>query len=858
MYSPTWNKIFGTALDALTSHCTDLGAFMLDNKDRTAHIDKNGLKLLGLQTAPDYSELYEIVTQAADMEHGSSAEIIIAEQSEDIIAGFIHLHNAYQAEYDENLPVYSYTQFVSAVTQSAKDSLLALLQLEEYGNPDLIGVDISTVLTAIIAGTPQGSILSASAKNRFWLYIPDFTGDKIVFLERLQKSVREYVLENGNGAPHNITFSAGCGADVPLPSQRMQTAEFTLFDSAAAGMGTVRIYSDERYEQQKAEYENMRRFTRLVDGNLFKYHFQPIVSARNGDIVAYEALMRTDGSIGMNPLEVLGAATKLGRLYDIEKATMQNTMAYISAHQEEFAGKKLFVNSIPAHILSYSDWDMLVQNYGELLQTLVIEMTEQTELDDDRLAIIHDRLRRNGIQLAIDDYGTGYSNASNLLRYTPDYVKIDRSLIDGINANPKMQKFVSGIIEFIHENGYSALAEGVETREELNTMIQLGADLIQGYYISKPKPFTLHQITQELKEEIVTFNLIFSENMTKVYHPEEGETVDLIRIASERYGSVFIETENVTIEGTKDSSVNCPVIIKDGIKTNITLRNASLQTEKDGPVITVGIGADAVINLEGDNQVFNRGIWVPQTSSLKLIGGGSLHVHCELLNSYGIGVDKDNSPGNIVIECSGKVRVDSNGENSIAIGGGKNTGGTAIRILSGDIEIHSSGGNCVGIGNFEGGSVIDLLSANCTIEQSASCVVGIGSLSGNTDICLENYSLNIVGSGVNLCGIGVLNEGTGNIYISGGSMNTDMHGRSIICTGTDKGSLDCTIRSSRISYYCEGGTVCGIGDISGSGDISLQNCGIDMTFLCKDGQGISSKKGSFNTENVAECIRINE
>ena len=79
---------------------------------------------------PDYSELYEIVTQAADMEHGSSAEIIIAEQSEDIIAGFIHLHNAYQAEYDELCATYGYADKEALIAAAGSEEDLQAIVLE--------------------------------------------------------------------------------------------------------------------------------------------------------------------------------------------------------------------------------------------------------------------------------------------------------------------------------------------------------------------------------------------------------------------------------------------------------------------------------------------------------------------------------------------------------------------------------------------------------------------------------------------------------------------------------------------------------------------------------------------------------
>ena len=123
-----------------------------------------------------------------------------------------------------------------------------------------------------------------------------------------------------------------------------------------------------------------------------------------------------------------------------------------------------------------------------MLEKVVIELTEQSEPSPEMLEVVHERLGRNHMQLAIDDYGTGYSNTSNLVKYKPDVVKIDRSLIEDINLNPKMQRLVQGLIEFMHENGYLALAEGVETYEEMKTMIQQGSDLLQGYYVSKPKP----------------------------------------------------------------------------------------------------------------------------------------------------------------------------------------------------------------------------------------------------------------------------------------------------------------------------------------------------------------------------------
>ncbi len=107
-----------------------------------------------------------------------------------------------------------------------------------------------------------------------------------------------------------------------------------------------------------------------------------------------------------------------------------------------------------------------------------------------------------GIETAVDDYGPGYSNVSNLLRYTPDYVKIDRALLSGIQDSPQKQHFVKDVIEFAHSNGIVALAEGVETSEELKTVVMLGVDLLQGYYVAMPAKEMIQSINSQIADEI--------------------------------------------------------------------------------------------------------------------------------------------------------------------------------------------------------------------------------------------------------------------------------------------------------------------------------------------------------------------
>ena len=189
-------------------------------------------------------------------------------------------------------------------------------------------------------------------------------------------------------------------------------------------------------------------FNRLIDENLFQYHFQPIVNAKTGEVFAYEALMRTDETISLSPNEILAIAGRENRLYDIEKLTFTNTLRIMGENLNTFGFKKLFINSISNHLMKDDDFDRLYMEYGPLFDNVVLEITESSFIDDTGIRNIRKRLRNSGCQLALDDYGSGYNNETILLNTSPNYVKIDQSILRNINDDPKKQHLVSNIISF--------------------------------------------------------------------------------------------------------------------------------------------------------------------------------------------------------------------------------------------------------------------------------------------------------------------------------------------------------------------------------------------------------------------------
>ena len=150
------------------------------------------------------------------------------------------------------------------------------------------------------------------------------------------------------------------------------------------------------------------------------------------------------------------------------------------------------------------DYKRFVERFSDLLKYVVIELIESSTVGEEELASIRG-LMNGCTPVALDDYGTGHSNIVNLMRYHPQVIKIDRYLITEIQNDQNKQMFFRSTVEYARMNGIKVLAEGVETTEELECVIGLGADLIQGYYTGKAKPDPLDDIPQSIKQEIAGY-----------------------------------------------------------------------------------------------------------------------------------------------------------------------------------------------------------------------------------------------------------------------------------------------------------------------------------------------------------------
>lgn len=485
----------------------------------------------------------------------------------------------------------------------------------------------------------------------------------------------------------------------------------------------------------------------ILDENKINYHFQPIIDAHTGEIYAYEALMRADTNPYIQPLLVIKYAEIFGRLYDVEFATFNNVLKFVADHTQAFKpGAKIFINSLPGQHLKKADMKKIYEMTKAAKEKLVVEFTEQSEIDDYELDAMKEEYRSLGFETAVDDYGTGYSNVSNLLRYMPNYVKIDRALLANIQDSPQKQHFVKDIIEFSHDNNILALAEGIETAEEIATVIRLGIDLIQGYYTARPSEVIRKEIDPDIKAEIIRHSKSRDDEvMRKEYVAGREARISLSQLIKDGYNTIRITSGEVThrdlvIAGVPGDEAKVYVEIEDGYKGRILLENCEFTGKKREAAIDIGKDCDVTISISGENKIINGGIRVASTSNLMFEGDGKLIINVTKAEAFGIGNDMDSYHGDIVFDQDGLIDITINSTKGVAIGSGLG-GHTSIR--RGAFKLNLMGQQSVGIGSISGD--IEPLISNCALEIKSVALsgIGVGSFLGRCDIMIEHTSVNM-------------------------------------------------------------------------------------------------------------------
>lgn len=341
--------------------------------------------------------------------------------------------------------------------------------------------------------TPAGTVCARLSGDEFLVLFHGYRSRDAVRekIDCLTKAMQQSVALLPSGNALHISLSGGI-AWYPDDGQDWETlkkyADFAMYQVKHSEKGRVEEFDIGVYNREAYAERTRREFRQLLSNAQVFYCFQPIFSARSGRVVAYEALMRSDLPTLRSPATIMKLAREQGALYEIERLTFTKALETFDSlcRAGSVSGDAmLFVNSIASTCLTQADVDYIDSRWHELRRRMVIEITEEEEIDYEALERKRNAPGFSGM-FALDDYGSGYSNENTLLQLAPRFVKVDITIIRGIDTSPDKQQILRNMVAYAHPRSMKIVAEGVETAAELRTVIELGADLLQGYFLARP------------------------------------------------------------------------------------------------------------------------------------------------------------------------------------------------------------------------------------------------------------------------------------------------------------------------------------------------------------------------------------
>lgn len=279
------------------------------------------------------------------------------------------------------------------------------------------------------------------------------------------------------------------------PDQLMRQADKAMYQAKLAGGNQLCLFNVDQERFLRDKNEELAAIRVAMDAGQFELYYQPKVNMRTGQVLGVEALLRWN-----HPVHgLMGPATFLPTVSDtlvglaLGRWVIAKAMAQLQDWQRQGLDLHVSVN-IAGYHLQYPDFlydlgQMLADAPGLPKHKLELEVLETSTIEDiDHISSVLTACKSLGIGVSLDDFGTGYSTLGHLRDLSMDTLKIDRSFVQNMLVNAGDLAIIKGVIGFAGAFQCDVIAEGVETRQHGQRLIDLGCEWGQGYYIARPMP----------------------------------------------------------------------------------------------------------------------------------------------------------------------------------------------------------------------------------------------------------------------------------------------------------------------------------------------------------------------------------
>ena len=388
------------------------------------------------------------------------------------------------------------TELTTRLSRDRKSQTILLVDLDRFKlvNDTLghhAGDDlVRKIGSAMAAVMPPGGVLARLGGDEFGIVIE--AGDQAI--DEFCTMILRVCSQTRRVSGHEVQVSASIG----VAAQDESRSEVSLMRRADLALYAAKREGRNRYRRYDAALEKVTKRRLSIENGLeqalrtgqFRMAYQPIVTAKNGHVLGFEALVRWDSPDhgAVSPAEFVPVAEETGLILDlgdwITRQSFKDARRWAGPYVSVNLSARQFLHqNVAERILRYAEEADLAAN------RIQIELTETAIIDDvERAGHNLKILREAGVRVALDDFGTGYSSLTYLNQFAIDCIKIDKSFVDNVAHDKQSAIIVASVTRLASSLGMGVVAEGVETEQQRHVLTAAGCGALQGYAFGRPMP----------------------------------------------------------------------------------------------------------------------------------------------------------------------------------------------------------------------------------------------------------------------------------------------------------------------------------------------------------------------------------
>ena len=423
-------------------------------------------------------------------------------KAEQHLIDFLSNHDALTGLPNRLLARQRFEQTLAAAKREHRCVAVMCLDLDRFKSiNDSYGHDVGDKALQVVSKflnetVREGDTVTRQGGDEFQIIVSDDAqlGATMALAQKILAGLRKELVIDGQ----QITVTSSIGIAVSLTDgdsfdELVRNGDTALFRAKEIGRDNYAFFTERMDAEIRDKLAIQGQLRGAIARDEFEVHYQPQMCLKTGAMVGAEALLRWDNAVlgKVPPNRFIPLAEEYGLVNSIGEWVLESVCAQIKVwHDQGLGDIKVAVNLAAGQFANDATVpyvESTLRKFGIAPEYLGLEITEGTVMGDPNKAVAAlRRLKDIGVSISLDDFGTGYSSLSYLKRFPIDVLKIDKSFVDDVTTNANDAAIALSVISLAHNLNMRVIAEGVETREQVQFLTERGCDEMQGYFFSRP------------------------------------------------------------------------------------------------------------------------------------------------------------------------------------------------------------------------------------------------------------------------------------------------------------------------------------------------------------------------------------